>query len=161
PVVAGSERKFRSLLEAAPDPIAIVDWHGHVKLINAQAERLFGAPRAEIVGRNLTDLMPARFRAAHREHFKSYIADPRQRPMGGGVDLYALRKNGTEVPVEISLGPLATDQGLLVFAAIRDVTARRHAEAALREAEERFRTAFEEAPVGMALASLDGRLLQV
>ena len=161
PVVAGSERKFRSLLEAAPDAVVIVDWHGHVKLINAQAERLFGASRKEIFGQNLTDLMPARMRGPHREHFKRFLADPQPRPMGSGADLYALRKDGVEVPVEISLGPLATDEGLLVFAAIRDISARKQAEAALREVEERFRTAFDEAPVGMALASLDGRLQQV
>ena len=161
PVVARSERKFRSLLEAAPDAVVIVDWHGHVKLINAQAERLFGASRKEIVGHSLTDLMPERLRAPHREHFRRYLTDPRSRPMGSGIDLYALRRDGTEVPVEISLGPLATDEGLLIFAAIRDISARKQAEAALREVEERFRTAFEEAPVGMALVSLDGRLLQV
>ncbi len=161
PVVAGSERKFRALLEAAPDAIVIVDWHGHIRIVNAQAERLFGWDRGEIIGRNLGELIPQPFRGVHREHLKVYMRNPTPRAMGTDLELYGRRKDGTEFPVEISLGPLETDQGLLVSSAIRDITERKRREAALREAEERFRTAFAEAPVGMALASLDGRLLQV
>lgn len=160
-LVARSERKFHALLESAPDAIVIVDWHGHIQLFNAQAETMFGFDRKEIVGRNIAELIPDRFRGVHREHLSRYLRVPRARPMGGGLDLYGLRKDGSEFPVEISLGPLQTDQGMLVSAAIRDVTARKRAEAALREAEERFHTAFEEAPVGMALVSLSGRLLHV
>ena len=161
PIVAGSERKFRALLESAPDATVIVDWHGHIKIVNAQAERMFGWDRGEIVGRHLSELIPHRFRGVHHEHLKLYLRNPAARAMGSQLELYGRRKNGTEFPVEISLGPLETDQGLLVSAAVRDITARKRAEAALREAEERFRTAFAEAPGGMALASLDGRLLQV
>jgi len=92
---------------------------------------------------------------------KGFLKDAHPREMGSDLELFALRRDGTEIPVEISLGPLETDQGVLVSAAIRDITARKRADAALRAAEERFRTAFEEAPVGMALARLDGRILQV
>ncbi len=160
-LVAGSERKFGALVEAAPDAIVIVDWHGHVKLFNEQAERLFGWSRDEIIGQPISELIPEHARIAHHDHLGGYVRDPRARPMGVEMDLHGRRKDGSLVPVEISLGPLQTDQGLLVSAAIRDITDRRRAEAALREAEERFRTAFEEAPVGMTLASLDGRLLKV
>jgi len=160
-LVAGSERKFRALLESAPDAVVIVDWHGHIKLVNAQAEKLFGWPRAEIVGQNVSALIPKAFRATHREHIKSYLATASPRPMGRDQELHGLRKDGSVFPVEISLGPLQTEEGLLVSAAIRDITDRKRAEAALREAEERFRTAFEEAPVGMALAGLDGRIVHV
>jgi diguanylate cyclase (GGDEF)-like protein/PAS domain S-box-containing protein len=160
-LVAGSERKFHALLESAPDAMVIVDWHGHIQLANAQFETLFGWTSREIVGQNVGELIPEQFRAAHREHLKSYIRTAASRPMGRDLELLACRQDGGTFPVEISLGPLQTDGGLLVSAAIRDITTRKRAEAALREAEERFRTAFEEAPVGMALARLDGRLLQV
>jgi diguanylate cyclase (GGDEF)-like protein/PAS domain S-box-containing protein len=160
-LVASSERKFRALLESAPDAMVIVDWHGHITLVNHQAERMFGYVRHEIVGQNIAALIPSRYRATHREHLKGYLRDAHPREMGSGLELFALHRDGTEIPVEISLGPLETDQGMLVSAAIRDITARKRADAALRAAEERFRTAFEEAPVGMALARLDGRILQV
>ncbi|GAC1489160.1 MAG: hypothetical protein NVS1B9_09960 [Solirubrobacteraceae bacterium] len=160
-LVAGSERKFKALLESAPDAMVIVDWHGHIKLVNAQAELLFGYKREEIVGQNIAVLVPERLRGRHRQHLRRYLREATARPMGGGLELHGCRQDGSEFPIEISLGPLQTDEGLLVSSAIRDITERKRAEAALREAEARFRTAFEAAPVGMALASLDGAILQV
>jgi diguanylate cyclase (GGDEF)-like protein/PAS domain S-box-containing protein len=160
-LVASSERKFRALLESAPDAMVIVNSHGHITLVNHQAERMFGYTRHEIVGQNIATLIPSRYRGMHREHLKGYLKDAHPREMGSGLELFARRRDGSEIPVEISLGPLETDQGMLVSAAIRDITARKRADSALRAAEERFRTAFEEAPVGMALARLDGRILQV
>jgi len=160
-LVAGSERKFRALLESAPDAMVIVNWHGHVTLVNAQAEALFGWPRAELIGRNIAVLVPDAARARHREHMRAYLPTAAPRPMGQDKELQGVRKDGSVFPVEISLGPLNTDEGLLVSAAIRDITARKRAETALRDAEERFRTAFEEAPVGIAVTGLDGRLIQV
>jgi diguanylate cyclase (GGDEF)-like protein/PAS domain S-box-containing protein len=165
-VVARSERKFRALLEAAPDAIVIFDWHGHIQLVNAQAERTFGYRRDDLLGENLSRLIPERDRAAHRAGVRHYLRDATARPMGD-MERFCLRKDGTEFPAEISRGPLETDQGLLVLSVIRDVTDRKCAEAALRdaqteaEAEERFRTAFEEAPVGIILAGIDGGLLKV
>lgn len=166
-VVARSERKFRALLEAAPDAIVIVDWHGHIQLVNAQAERTFGYGRDELLGENLSRLIPKRYRAAHRVEVRHYLRDATIRPVGGDLEIFGLRKDGSEFPAEIRLGPLETDQGLLVSSVIRDVSDRKRAEAALRdaqteaEAEERFRMAFEEAPVGITLAGIDGRLLKV
>ncbi len=160
-VVAGSERKFRALLESAPDAIVIVDGRGQVRLVNGLTEKRFGWVREEIVGRNISTLFPDRFRAPQRDHLKNYLRSAGTGPMSSTFEMFGLRKDGSEFPVEISLGPLQTGAGLLVSAVIRDISARRRAEIALREAEERFRTAFEEAPVGMALAALDGRLVQV
>jgi diguanylate cyclase (GGDEF)-like protein/PAS domain S-box-containing protein len=160
-LVAGTERKFRALLESAPDAMVIVDWHGHIQVVNVQAERLFGWSRGELVGQNVAELIPDRFRSRHRQHLRGYVRNALPREMGTNLELYGRRKDGSEFPVEISLSPLETDQGLLVSSAIRDITGRKRAEAALRAAEERFRTSFEEAPVGIALASLDGRIIRV
>lgn len=131
-LVVNSEKKFRALLESAPDAIVIVDWHGHIALVNEQTERLFGYPRDELIGQNLTELIPQRFRAWHREHQKRFMQAPRTREMGRELELLARRKDGSEFPVEISLGPLRTDQGLLVSAVVRDVTWRKEIEAELK-----------------------------
>ncbi|HTX45283.1 MAG TPA: PAS domain S-box protein, partial [Solirubrobacteraceae bacterium] len=162
-VVAGSERRFRALLESAPDSIVLFDWHGHIQLINGETERAFGYARGELTGQNISRLVPERLRAEGRVQFRDYVQDPRPWGIGGDVELAGLRRDGTEFPVEVSLGPLETDRGLLISAIIRDVSDRKRAEAALREAEaeERFRIAFQEAPVGIAVADLDGSLVRV
>lgn len=135
------ERLFRGLLEAAPDGMVIVDSSGTVVLVNAQVEALFGYDRSELIGQRVEVMVPARFAAMH-EHFRTgYTARPGTRPMGLAGDLFALRKDGTEFPVEISLAPLETDQGMLISAAVRDVTERRAlAEAATRAKDEFFAT---------------------
>ncbi len=156
-----SERKFRALLEAAPDAMVIVDGHGHIALVNEQAERLFGYRRKELVGQGISELIPKRLRSQHRHHFKTYGRDAAARPMGGGLELYGLRKDGSEFPVEISLSPIETDEGLMVSSAIRDITARKRELTELRTAEELFRGAFDGSPIGMALADGEGRVVRV
>jgi diguanylate cyclase (GGDEF)-like protein/PAS domain S-box-containing protein len=157
----GSERKFRGLLEAAPDAMVIVNAHGHIALVNAQAERLFGYRRGEIVGQSISELIPRRFRASHRQHMKNYLRGATARPMGSGLELFGRHKDGSEFPMEISLSPLESDEGLLVSAAIRDVSARKRAVAELAAAEALFRGAFDNSPIGMALSDDDGRIVRV
>jgi PAS domain S-box-containing protein len=129
-----SDRKFRDLLESAPDAMVIVDGSGSVVLVNSQAVRLFGYPREELLGRPVEILVPERFRQAHGQHRHGFFNHPRPRQMGAGLDLYGLRKDGSEFPLEISLSPIQTEEGLLIASAIRDATERKRAELLLQEA---------------------------
>lgn len=128
-----AEERFRGLLEAAPDAMVIVDDTGTIRLVNAQTEALFGYRREELLGGPVELLMPHRFRPQHTVHRGGYAANRQVRPMGAGFDLHGLRKDGTEFPVEISLSPLETADGLLVSAAVRDVSDRKAAEARINE----------------------------
>ncbi len=128
-----SELQFRDLLEAAPDPIVIVNEAGAIVHVNARVEEMLGYRRAELLGERVEVLLPERYAVSHRVHRGDYIAAPSARPMGSGLELWARHKDGTEIPVEISLAPLATATGTLVSAALRDVGARRRARAKNRE----------------------------
>src|SRR6185503_5365233 len=101
---------FRLAVESAPNSMILVDESGRIVLVNAQTEKLFGYPRAELLGQPIEMLVPERFRAAHPGQRRSFFGDPRTRSMGAGRDLFGLRKDGTEVPVEIGLNPLQTAQ---------------------------------------------------
>jgi len=132
------ERLFRGLLEAAPDAMVIVDQAGTIVLVNAQVEKRFGYERDELIGESVEILVPERFAGNHGGFRTGYVSEPRTRPMGLAGDLYARRKDGSEFPVEISLAPLETDDGLLVSAAVRDISERREMQAEADRVKDEF-----------------------
>lgn len=122
------ELPFRDLVDAAPDGVIVCDQAGLIVLVNAETERMFGYQRNELIGQRIDVLVPDRARVQHSQHVARYTGLPRLRPMGIGMELTGRRRDGTEIPVEISLSPIQTSRGLLVTAGIRDVTDRRKLE---------------------------------
>ncbi len=124
---------FEGLFEFAPDAIIVVNREGRIVQANKQVERLFGYAREDLLEAEHDILMPERFREKHREHRRGFMSDPHVRPMGTGLELFGRKKDGTEFPVDISLGPLHMTNDIVVLAVIRDVTERKNAEKILLE----------------------------
>ncbi|HEY3498334.1 MAG TPA: PAS domain S-box protein [Polyangiaceae bacterium] len=154
-----AEQKFRTLLETAPDAMIIVDASGRIVLVNAQTERLFGYSRAELLGQSVEKLIPKRHRTQHVHYRTGYASEPKVRSMGSGVELYGLRRDSSEFPVEISLSPLESEGGALVSAAIRDISERKRVEASARLASDRLLSAIESIQSGLALYDASDRLV--
>lgn len=128
---AGIAERFSSLLDALPDAIVLVNQAGRVVNFNDEAQHLFGYERDELIGQHVEALVPDRFRGGHPEHRESYNRDPKRRPMGANLNLFARRRDGTEFPAEISLGQVEIRERRFTIAAIRDVTERRHTQSSL------------------------------
>jgi PAS domain S-box-containing protein len=149
-----TEMRFRGLLEAAPDAMVIVSQDGRIQFVNGQLECLFGYARSELIGNSVEILVPMKYRGGHAGHRIEYFKDSQVRPMGAGLELRGVRRDGTEFPAEISLAPVDTADGKLVTAAIRDVTARRKVEA-------KFRGFLEAAPDAIVIVDRGGRIVLV
>jgi PAS domain S-box-containing protein len=123
-----AEEQFRLVVEAAPSAMIMVNTDGCINLVNTQAEAVFGYSRQELLGRPIETLVPERFRSHHMGYRHGYLGEARARPMGAERELFGLRKDGTEVPIEIGLNPIQTAEGLLVLASIIDISERKRAE---------------------------------
>ncbi len=137
------------LLESATDAMIIIDTEGRIVVANPTIEQLFGYPRQELIGESMEILLPERVRKTHHFHLTDYFVHPHARAMGADMELLGLRQDGSEFPVDVSLSPLKTEQGLLVMATIHDITRRKQAEEALRESESRMRAIFDTAVDGI------------
>ncbi|EPG72752.1 PAS domain S-box protein [Leptospira fainei serovar Hurstbridge str. BUT 6] len=148
------EAKYSHFLDLTPDAIVMVNITGRIVLANAQAERTFGYKITELIGQPIEILLPERFRKNHLNHRAGFFVQPRNRTMGAGLELYGLRKSGEEFPVEISISPIETDEGMMVMSAVRDITDR-------KKAEQKFRGLLESAPDAMVIVGKDGRIILV
>ena len=151
PMEAQSENWFRLVVEAAPNAMLIVSESGEIALVNRKAEALFGYERNELLRMNVGQLIPPRWRAAHGTHVTGYFAKPEMRAMGAGRELFGLRRDGTEVPIEIGLNPVETARGRFTVASIIDITQR-------KQAEQQLKLVVDAVPNAMLLVDRSGRI---
>ncbi|MBI1937036.1 MAG: PAS domain S-box protein [Ignavibacteriales bacterium] len=146
-----SEEKLKQVIESAPNAMVLLNDEGKINLVNSQMEKLFGYKRNELIGRRIEMLMPERFRNRHPEYRENFFSDPTTRAMGVGRDLFGLKKDGSEIPIEIGLNPIKTEEGVFVLASIIDITER-------KRAEERFRRVVESSPNAIVLVNSEGKI---
>ena len=146
-----SDTPWQDVLDTAPDAMLLVGPEGRIGMTNRQLESMFGYERGELIGRRVEALVPERYRERHRHHRKSFMGDPRLRPMGHALELHGVRKDGSEFSVEISLSPIEQEVGTIVSVAVRDVTER-------RQAADQFRALLDTAPDAMVIVGSDGRI---
>jgi PAS domain S-box-containing protein len=154
-----SEAKYRGLLEAAPDGMVVVNQDGEIVLLNAQAEKQFGYRRDELLGQKVTNIIPEGFAERLIADGTRTAAEALAQQIGTGIELIGRRKNGSSFPIEIMLSPLASAEGILVTAAIRNITVRRDAERHLAQMEGRYRGLMEAAPDGMVVVDQNGEIV--
>jgi PAS domain S-box-containing protein len=157
--LARSEARYRGLLEAAPDAMVVVNEGGEIVLLNLQAEKQFGYRRDELIGRKVTDIIPTGFAERLIADGSRSSAEALAQQIGTGIELVALRKDGGEFPIEIMLSPLGSPEGILVTAAIRDISLRKAAEELMKRAEQRYRGLLEAAPDAMVVVSQSGDIV--
>ena len=135
-----SRNMLERLFETAPDAVVVVDGNGVIRKVNQQTEIIFGYMREELIGQRIEHLIPERFHKRHRQHRRNYFADPRARKMGIGLELYGRHQDGREIPVDIMLNPIETNEGPWVFAVVRDITSQKQGEAKILELNLALRT---------------------
>src|SRR3989304_3851065 len=155
------QEKFRLIVELAPNAILMVNQKGEIVLVNSQTEKLFGYNREELIGRTVEILVPQRFQTKHSEYRKSFFVNPQARLIGTGRDLFAMRKDGGEFPVEIGLNPVKTEGGGLVLATIADITERKRGEQLLRESEERLQAIMDNTTDAIMVYDEDGMVIAI
>jgi PAS domain S-box-containing protein len=157
-----SEARFRLLADAMSNGLIMVAADGRIILANKQAETLFGYSQGQLIAQMIDHLVPAQFRNQHRVDRAAFVADPQARLMGAGRDLFGLRQDGSEFPIEIGLSPIDTTEGSLTLVSIIDITERKRIEAALRQTEEHFAKAFRASPAALSITRLsDGCFVDV
>jgi PAS domain S-box-containing protein len=154
-----SEARYRGLLEAAPDGMVVVNRKGEIVLLNAQAEKQFGYHRDELLGKNVKDIIPKGFAERLIADGTRTSSEALAQQMGTGIELSGRRKNGSEFPIEIMLSPLDSAEGILVTAAIRDISVRKDADRHLEQMEARYRGLLEAAPDGMVVVNSSGEIV--
>ena len=152
---------FERLFEFSPDAVLVTNLAGSIIATNAQAERMFGYDRQELIGQPVEILIPERFRRIHPQHRSDYTAQPHMRPMGVGLDLYARRKDGSEFPVDILLSPVETSEGQVVLSIVRDISEKKQSEEALRRSELQWRSLFEFSPDAIIASDGEGKISEV
>lgn len=156
-----AEESFRAVLESAPDAMIILNTDGEIMLVNAQTMRVFGYQREELTGQKVEMLLPERFGSRYPAYVARFLTDRGANPSNAALELQAVRKNGTQFPVEISLSPIETKDGILIASAVRDITERKRIENALRENEDKLQTIFQLLPVGASVLSPDRHVVQM